>query len=89
MEFTEQEISTMKGLSDPETIALLKKIFIDMPSANFAELKKNIVALDNEKYGELMKIQYFTEKDNKSRIEFIVKATKQRDEKKTRPHAPR
>ena len=82
MEFTEHEISVMKGLSDPETLALLKKIFIDMPSANYVELTKNIVALDDDAYGRLMKVKYLSEKDNKSRIEFIVKATKEKTERK-------
>ena len=46
MEFTEHEVSVMKGIADEETLALLKKIFVDMPSANYVELTKNIVGLD-------------------------------------------
>lgn len=76
MEFTEHEISIMKGLSDPETLALLRKIFVDMPTANLAELDKNIVALPDAEYGQLMKVKYLREKDNKSRIEFIQKTTR-------------
>ena len=45
MEFTEHERGVMKSLADEETLALLTKIFVDMPSANLAALDKNIVAL--------------------------------------------
>lgn len=82
MEFTEHEIGVMKSLSDPETLALLKKIFVDMPTANLAELDRNIVALSDAEYGQLMKVKYLREKDNKSRIEFIVKATKDKTERR-------
>ena len=89
MEFSEHEISVMKGLSDPETLALLTKIFIDMPSANLVELDKNIVALPDAEYGQLMKVKYLREKDNKSRIEFIQKVTKEKREKPAIPLAPK
>lgn len=89
MEFSEHELTVMKGISDPETMALLHKIFVDMPSANFAELSKNIVALDNREYGELMKIVYLTKKDNESRIEFIKKATKEKSDKPPKLLAPK
>lgn len=82
MEFSEHELSVMKGLSDPETIALLKKIFIDMPTSNLAELDKNIVALTDAEYGQLMKVKYLREKDNQSRINFIVKQTKEKTERR-------
>lgn len=82
MEFSEHEVSVMKGLSDPETIALLEKIFITMPTANLAELDKNIVALTDAEYGQLMKVKYLREKDNKSRIEFIKKSTREKTERK-------
>ena len=78
MEFTEHEQSLMKVLAEAETLALLTKIFVDMPTANLAELDKNIVALPDAEYGQLMKVKYLREKDNKSRLEFIIKATKTR-----------
>lgn len=78
----------MKGLSDPETLALLRKIFVDMPTANLAELDKNIVALPDAEYGQLMKVKYLREKDNKSRIEFIQKTTRIKNTK-TPTNAPR
>ena len=89
MEFSEHEISVMKGLADEDTLALLTKIFIDMPSANLAELDKNIVALPDAEYGQLMKVKYLREKDNKSRIEFIQKITKEKTERRVAPHAPK
>lgn len=89
MEFSEHEIAVMRSISDPETMALLKKIFIDMPSANFTELTKNIVVLDNERYGELMKVIYLTKKDNQSRINFIKSQTKEKAEKTVKPLAPK
>tara|TARA_R110000850_G_scaffold21518_1_gene63379 strand:- start:65 stop:334 length:270 start_codon:yes stop_codon:yes gene_type:complete len=89
MEFTEHEVSVMKGIADEETLALLKKIFVDMPSANYVELTKNIVGLDNEKYGELMKVVYLAKKDNLARIDIIKKATRTKTEGKASVHAPR
>ena len=89
MEFTEHEIGVMKSLANEETLALLKKIFVDMPSANLAELDKNIVALPDAQYGQLMKVKFLTQKDNKSRIEFIQKTTKERNTKQNVPHAPK
>lgn len=79
----------MKTLADEETLALIQKIFIDMPSANFVELTKNIVALDNAQYGELMKVMYLTKKDNQSRINFIKTQTKQKAERKAGTMAPK
>ena len=78
MEFSEHEQSLMKVLAEAENFALLTKLFVDMPTANLAELDKNIVALSDAEYGQLMKVKYLREKDNKSRLEFIIKATKTR-----------
>ena len=89
MEFTEHEQSIMKVLAEEEAFALLKKIFVDMPTANLAELDKNIVALSDAEYGQLMKVKYLREKDNRSRLEFIIKATKTRNTTSTGTIAPR
>ena len=89
MEFTEHEISVLKGIADEETLALLTKVFIEMPSANLAELDKNIVALPDAEYGQLMKVKYLTQRDNKSRIDFIKKITKSKNDKSPTPHALR
>ena len=79
----------MKVLAEEETFTLLTKIFIDMPTANLAELDKNIVALSDAKYGQLMKVKYLREKDNKSRLEFIIKATKTRTTNNSGAIAPK
>lgn len=89
MEFSEHELTVMKSIADEETLALLTKIFIDMPSANLAELDKNVVALTDAEYGQLMKVKYLREKDNKSRIEFIQKITKEKTERRNVPLAPK
>jgi hypothetical protein len=89
MEFTEHEISVLKGLADEETLALLAKVFVDMPSANFAGLDKNIVALPDAEYGQLMKVKYLTRKDNESRIDFIKSITKEKREGKAGVIAPK
>ena len=89
MEFTEHEISVLKGIADEETLALLTKVFVDMPSANLAELDKNIVALPDAEYGQLMKVKWLTQKDNKSRIDFIKKITKEKREAKAGVIAPK
>jgi hypothetical protein len=36
MEFSEHELTVMRSIADEETLALIKKIFVDMPSANLA-----------------------------------------------------
>ena len=89
MEFTEHEISVLRGIADEETLALLTKVFVDMPSANLAELDKNIVALPDAEYGQLMKVKYLTQKDNKSRIDFIKKITKEKRERNAGVIAPK
>ena len=89
MEFSEHEQSLMRVLAEEETLALLKKIFVDMPTANLSELDKNIVALSDAKYGQLMKVKYLREKDNKSRLEFIIKATKTRTTNNSGAIAPK
>ena len=78
MEYSEHEQALMKSLATEEMLALLKKIFVDMPSANLAALDKNIVALPDAEYGQLMKVKWLTQKDNESRIDFIKKTTKER-----------
>lgn len=88
MEFTEHERGVMKSLADEETLALLTKLFVDMPSANLAALDKNIAALPDAEYGQLMKVKYLSRKDNQSRIDFIKKITKEKSDKKP-VHAPR
>ena len=88
MEYSEHELALMKSLATEEMLQLLKKIFVDMPSANLSSLDKNIVALSDEQYGQLMKVKYLTQKDNESRIDFIKKTTKERPTSKS-TNAPR
>jgi len=89
MQFSEHEQSIMRVLAEEETFALLTKIFVDMPTANLAELDKNIVALSDAEYGQLMKVKYLREKDNKSRLEFIIKTTKTRTTNNSGAIAPK
>ena len=89
MQFSEHEQSIMRVLAEEETFALLTKIFVDMPTANLAELDKNIVALTDAEYGQLMKVKYLREKDNKSRLEFIIKTTKTRTTNNSGAIAPK
>lgn len=89
MEFTEHEVTLMKALADEETLALIEKIFVHMPSSNLAELDKNIVALPDAEYGQLMKVKHLREKDNMWRIAFIRKTTKERTERKAGIIAPK
>ena len=89
MEFSEHELTVMKSIADEETLDLIKKIFVDMPSSNLTALDKPIMELDDAKYGQLMKVKHLREKDNLARIDFIKKQTKERKEKKDAPHAPR
>ena len=89
MQFSEHEQSIMRVLAEEETFALLTKIFVDMPTANLAELDKNIVALSDAEYGQLMKVKYLREKDNRSRLEFIIKTTKTRTTNNSGAIAPK
>ena len=89
MQFSEHEQSIMRVLAEEETFAVLTKIFVDMPTANLAELDKNIVALTDAEYGQLMKVKYLREKDNKSRLEFIIKTTKTRTTNNSGAIAPK
>lgn len=79
----------MKTLVDEEYLQLITKIFVEMPSANEKELDKNIVALNNEEYGQLMKVKYLREKDNISRIDLIKQQVKTVPNSSSSANAPR
>lgn len=80
--WTDQEQAIAKTLVEPETLALIEKVFITVsPSLNEA-LEKNIVALDDAEYGRLMKIKYLSGKENEYRINLLKKLARPTSEGK-------
>jgi hypothetical protein len=70
--WTEQEKLIAKTLCEPDVYALLTKLFTH-PNFDISEqeVSKNVVALDNEKYGELMKVAYMVKQDNLNRLKVL------------------
>lgn len=73
MDWTEQEKKIAKDLTQPEVMQFLEKIFVQIKTQNGEEIKKNIVALNNAQYGELMKVLYLVEKESRAKLNLIKK----------------
>lgn len=89
MEWTEREISLAKTLQEPDMQAFLRKVFTEIKTSNGEELQKNIVALDDAKYGRLMKVHYLSSVENKAKLNLIAKIAKMDLPKKASAIAPR
>lgn len=76
MEYTEREISIAKQLVEPDTLAFLKKVFVDLHTSNGEEIAKNVVALDDAEYGRLMKVYYLSKKENSAKLSLIQSISK-------------
>jgi hypothetical protein len=73
MEWTERDIAIAKQLNEPDTLAFLRKVLVEVHTQNGEVLAKNIVALDDAEYGRLMKVYHLTKEENKSKINLIKK----------------
>lgn len=70
--WTEREIAIAKSLQEPDTFAFITKIFTELKTVDGLEvLEMNIVALDDEEYGKLMKIHYLSKVENKKKLGLI------------------
>lgn len=95
IEFNEKDRKIARSLvKDPNTVAFLEKLFApdDGTAASVlelgSELPKNLVVLDDEKYGRLMKVIYFAREMNKGCISTLKQLGSTR-ERTPRPNAPR
>lgn len=57
MTYTEREKQVAKALNDPDTLAFLEKLLTEKYAAE-EQSEKNVIALSNERYGEIMKVNY-------------------------------
>jgi len=57
MTYTEREIQVAKTLNDPDTLAFLNKLLTEKYAAE-DQSEKNVIALSNERYGEIMKVNF-------------------------------
>lgn len=73
MEWTEREKEIAKQLTQPEVKEFLEKILLRIDTQNGEELKKNIVALDDAQYGQLMKVLYLVKKENRAKLHLITR----------------
>ncbi len=78
MDWTEREISIAKQLSEKETLAFIKKVFVDLHTQKGEVLKMNVAGLDDAKYGRLMKVLYMTREENKEKISLIQTVSKKK-----------
>lgn len=87
--WTEQDIRVARSF-DKEQKRLLRKMAVQ-PTRNDEELQKNMVALDNERFGELMKVMVLKRQDVLALVDGIERIAKTKlDKEKTKnPIAPR
>jgi len=71
MEWTEREVSIAKQLSEPETMAFLRKVLVELHTQKGEVLEMNIAGLDDAEYGRLMKVLYLTREENKAKLNLI------------------
>jgi hypothetical protein len=57
MIYTEREKTIAKALNDVETLAFLEKVLTEKYTAE-EQSEKNVLALSNERYGEIMKVNF-------------------------------
>lgn len=90
MDWTEQEIIIAKQLVEPDTLAFLRKVFVDLQTQKGEVLKVNVAALDDAEYGRLMKVLYMTREENKDKINLLkMIAKKKPSDKPASSVAPR
>jgi len=91
--WTDKERGIAKQLLEPDVLAFIEKVFVKVSVAGGKDLKevlkKNVVALSNEEYGQLMKVVFLTGEENKHRINLIKQAAQEPKKKDTTPTAPR
>lgn len=90
-QWTERDVAIAKQLLEPETLAFLRKIFVNTKTTAHYIYETKIVDLDDAEYGRLMKVLYLTGEENKARINLLHKIAKSTD-KKNKPQptiAPR
>lgn len=69
--WSDREKAIAKELINDETLAFLKKVFVDISPSLSEKLDSNIVALDDAEYGRLMKVKYLSGKENTARLALI------------------
>jgi ssDNA-specific exonuclease RecJ len=87
--WTERDKLIAKALTEPDTLAFLKKIFVDLQMVNGKEIEKNVVALDDAEYGRMMKVIYLAKQEGAARINLITKIASDPKETKTVATAPK
>jgi len=92
--WSEREIAIAKSLTEPDVAAFLQKVFVGIVTMDGKEvLEKNIVALNDEEYGKLMKIHYLAKEENKKKLALIkqisVRQPQKEGEQKSSAIAPR
>jgi len=73
--FTKEDRVTARALVNDEMIILIEKI-LDQKYPLEAELEKNVAALSNERYGEMMKVNFMARQHLKSCITSIKHLSK-------------
>lgn len=87
--WTDREREIAKQLNNKEVKEFLEKVFVKLETQNNEELRKNIVALSDAEYGQLMKVIYLTKKENKAKLQLLTQIATQNKELKHGKVAPR
>lgn len=88
--WTDREIEIAKSLIIEDVQLFLKKVFVDIKTMDGLEvLEKNIVALNDEDYGKLMKIHYLAKEENKKKLALIKQIANRKKQGGSGAIAPR
>jgi hypothetical protein len=87
MTYTERDKQIAKALNEPDTLALLEKVLTEK-YAGEEQSEKTVLALSNERYGEIMKVNYMTRQHALAALGRIKKLAADKPEH-TPPVAPR
>lgn len=87
--WTDRERELARQLENKEMKEFLEKIFVKLETQNGETLKKNIVALPDAEYGQLMKVLWLTKKENKAKLQLISQIAATPKEKKPGVVAPK
>jgi hypothetical protein len=92
--WTEREIDIAKQLQEPDTLAFLRRIFVETATSKGEVLASNVVALDDAEYGRIMKVVFLSKEENKAKLNLIAKVSHMKptiagEEKRIAPLAPR
>lgn len=88
MDYTDRERHLAKALAEPEMMRLLEKVLQEKYAAE-ETTEQNVLALSNERYGEIMKVNFMVRQHVKGALGRIRQLSKTTSDTPTPARAPR